>query len=319
MELIKNDDVRALVKAISSNLIRAQREEGRDLNSRNRYLEAAGSDSILLGRLLLDEYNNKVESSEYFLSAGRSFEESGALNPSRTCYEKVIEIGLLEFKDLANEGFERIEKSESEQRRINLNTKEGRLNALDHIVWKYKGLNTIQAYEFMKEDFGRELSKSTIRAYARELDERKRVVIWGGPQGRPYHIYPNLANLATRKDYYGDPTIISGEIENRVTPSFKIQFQNWKYNKEIFVLNGSKKPKWLMTVDMNAYIQNIEKLTKTGYSLKVVGVLQNPQSLAGNGYKIITSKYQDILDSRVLIDYNTGEQLYNRLDSEVSQ
>ncbi len=315
-ELIKNDEIRVLVKAISSNLIRAQREEGRDLNSRNRYLEAAGSDSILLGRLLLDEYNNKVESSEYFLSGGRSFEESGALNPSRTCYEKVIEIGLQDFRDFAKEGLERIEKPE--QRRVNLNTKEGRLNGLDHIVWKYKGLNTIQAYEYMKKDFGIELSRSTIRAYAHELEERERVAIWGGPQGRIYHIYPNLANLATRKDYYGDETIISGAIENRVTPSFKIQFQNWRYNKEIFVLNGSKRPKWLMTVDMNAYIKNLEKLTKAGYSLKVVGVLQNFQSLAVNGYKIIRSQYQDVLDSRVLIDYNTGEQLYNRLDSGVS-
>lgn len=312
-ELIKNDEIRALVKAISSNLIRAQREEGRDLNYRNRYLEAAGSDSILLGRLLLDEYNNKVESSEYFLSAGHSFEESGALNPSRTCYEKVIEIGLQDFKDIASEGLEGIEKLE--HRRIDLNTKEDRLNGLDHIVWTYKGLNTIQAVEYMKKDFGLELSRSTIRTYARELEERKRVAIWGGPQGRIYHIYPNLANLATRKDYYGDETVISGSIEDRV--SFKIQFQNWRYNKEIFVLNGSKRPKWLMTVDMNAYVKNLDKLTKIGYSLEAVGTLQDFQSLAVNGYVNIKSQYQDVLDSRILIDSNTGEQIYNRHVSEV--
>jgi len=134
MDLIKNNEIKGLVKAISSNLIRAQMEEKMDLNLRNKYLESAGSDSISIGRLLL-EFDN-VESSKYFLSAGHSFEESGAINRSRTCYEKVIEIGVGDFIDRAREGLERLDRV---NQHVDLDTKEGRLAGLDYIVWKYKG------------------------------------------------------------------------------------------------------------------------------------------------------------------------------------
>lgn len=307
MNLIKNNEIKRLVKKISSNLIRAQMEEKMNLKLRNEYLELAGSDSILLGKLLLDF--DKVESSKYFLSAGRTFEESGAINRSKTCYEKVIEIGVDDFIDKARVGLERLESLKPQ---IDLNTKEGRLNGLEYVVWKYKGLNTLESFEYLKRDFGLELSTSTIRSYARELEARNRVAIWGGPQGRIYHIYPNLANLATRKGYYGLETAISGSIEERVTPSFKIQFKNWSYNKEIFVVNGTKFQQVLMAVDMNAYIKNLDRLSKKGYAIKAVGTFLEFQSLESNGYEIIQSPYQDFFDSRVLIDRITGKQIYNR-------
>jgi hypothetical protein len=108
MNLVENAEIKRLVKVISSNLVRAQMEEKMDLHLRNKYLESAGSDSIILGRLLLGL--DKVESSKYFLSAGCSFEESGAINRSRTCYEKVIEIEVGDFIDKAKEGLERLDR-----------------------------------------------------------------------------------------------------------------------------------------------------------------------------------------------------------------
>jgi len=307
MDLIKNNEIKGLVKAISSNLIRAQMEEKRDLNLRNKYLESAGSDSIILGRLLL-EFDN-VESSKYFLSAGRSFEESGAINRSRTCYEKVIEIGVADFIDKAMAGLERLD---GVNQHIDLNTKEGRLTGLEYIVWKYKGLNTLEAAEYLKRDLGLERSTNTIRNYARELEARNRVAIWGGPQGRLYHIYPNLAYAATRKSYYGVETTISGSIEERFTPHFEIQLKNWSYNKEIFVVNGNRYQNILMAVDMNAYIKNLDRFSKKGYSIKALGSFQQFQSLASNGYEIIQSPYQDFFDSKALIDSITGKPIYNR-------
>ena len=306
MNLVKNAEIKRLVKAVSSNLIRAQMEEKMDLHLRNKYLESAGSDSIILGRLLLGL--DKVESSKYFLSAGRSFEESGAINRSRTCYEKVIEIEVGDFIDKAKEGLERLDRI---NQHIDLNTKEGRLAGLEYVVWKYRGLNTLEAVEYLKKDFGLELGMGTIRNYARELEARKRVAIWGGPQGRLYHIYPNLAYVATRKNYYGEETIISGTIEERFTPHFEIQLKNWSYNKEIFVVNGNRFQNNLLAVDMNAYIKNLDKLKK-GYAIKALGSFQEFQSLASNGYEIIQSPYQDFFDSKALIDSITGKPIYNR-------
>jgi hypothetical protein len=306
MNLIENSEIKGRVKAISSNLIRAQMEEKMVL--RNKYLESAGSDSIALGRLLLDVDN--VESSRYFLSGGRSFEESGAINCSRTCYEKVIEIGVDDFIDKAKAGLERLD---SVTQHIDLNTKEGRLTGLEYIVWNYKGLNTLDAVLYLKNDLGLELSRSTIRNYARELEARNRVAIWGGPQGRLYHIYPNLAFVATRKSYYGVETTISGLIEERVTSSyFKIQLKNWSYNKEIFVVNGNRHQNHLMAVDMNAYIKNLDRFSKKGYSIKALGSFQQFQSLASNGYELIQSPYHDFFDSKALIDSITGKPIYNR-------
>jgi len=306
MNLIKNTEIKGRVKAISSNLIRAQMEEKMVL--RNKYLESAGSDSIALGRLLLDVDN--VESSKYFLSGGRSFEESGAITCSRTCYEKVIEIGVGDFIDKAKAGLERLD---SVTQHIDLNTKEGRLTGLEYIVWNYKGLNTLQAVLYLKNDLGLERSRSTIRNYARELEARKRVAIWGGPQGRLYHIYPNLAFVATRKSYYGVETTIRGLIEERVTSSyFKIQLKNWSYNKEIFVVNGNRSQNHLMAVDMNAYIKNLDRFSKRGYSIKALGSFQPFQSLASKGYELIQSPYHDFFDSKALIDSRTGKPIYNR-------
>ena len=113
MNIVKNAEIKRLVKAVSSILIRAQMEEKMDLQLRNKYLESTGSDSIILGRLLL--VVDKVESSKYFLSAGRSFEESGAINRSRTCYEKVIEIGLGDSINKAKEGLERLDSVKETQ------------------------------------------------------------------------------------------------------------------------------------------------------------------------------------------------------------
>ena len=307
MNLVENAEIKRLVKAISSNLIRAQMEEKMDLHLRNKYLESAGSDSIILGRLLLGL--DKVESSKYFLSAGCSFEESGAINRSRTCYEKVIEIEVGDFIDKAKEGLERLDRI---NQHIDLNTKEGRLAGLEYVVWKYRGLNTLEAVEYLKKDFGLVLGMGTIRNYARELEARKRVAIWGGPQGRLYHIYPNLAYVATRKNYYGEETIISGTIEERFTPHFEIQLKNWSYNKEIFVVNGNRFQNNLLAVDMNAYIKNLDKLSTKGYSIKALGSFQQFQSLASKGYEIIQSPYQDFFDSKALIDSITGKPIYNR-------
>lgn len=308
MNLVKNAEIKRLVKAVSSNLVRAQMEEKMDLNLRNKYLELAGSDSISLGRLLLGV--DKVETSKYFLSAGRSFEESGAINSSRTCYEKVIEIEVGDFIDKAKEGLKRLDRV---NQHIDLNTKEGRLAGLEYVVWKYKGLNTLEAVEYLKKDLGLELGRATIRNYARELEARNRVAIWGGPQGRLYHIYPNLAYVATRKSYYGVETTISGSIEERVTRSyFKIQLKNWSYNKEIFVVNGNRFQNNLLAVDMNAYIKNLDRFSKKGYSIKALGSFQQFQSLASNGYEIIRSPYQDFFDSKALIDSITGKPIYNR-------
>lgn len=307
MNLVKNAEIKRLVKAVSSNLIRAQMEEKMDLHLRNKYLESAGSDSIILGRLLL-EFDN-VESSKYFLSAGHSFEESGAIGRSKTCYEKIIEIEVGDFIDKAKEGLERLDRI---NQHIDLNTKEGRLTGLEYVVWKYRGLNTLEAVEYLKKDLGLELGRGTIRNYARELEARKRVAIWGGPQGRLYHIYPNLAYVATRKKYYGEEITISGLIEKRVTRSyFKIQLKNWSCNKEIFVVNGNRFQNNLLAVDMNAYIKNLDKLKK-GYAIKALGSFQEFRSLASNGYEIIQSPYQDFFDSKALIDNSTGKPIYNR-------
>ena len=221
-----------------------------------------------------------------------------------------VKVGIDDFIDKAKEGLERLDRV---NQHIDLNTKEGRLSGLEYIVWKYKGLNTLEAVVYLKKDLGLELSRSTIRNYARELEARNRVAIWGGPQGRLYHIYPNLAYVATRKSYYGVETTISGLIEERVTlSSFKIQLKNWTYNKEIFVVNGNRFQNILMAVDMNAYIKNLDRLSKKGYALKALGSFQQFQSLAANGYEIIQLPYQDFFDSKALIDSITGKPIYNR-------
>jgi len=133
--------VRELIKTVSSNLIRVQREENRDLTNRNRYLEEAS------------------------------------------------------------------------------------------FVSTYPGLTTTRALQYFSEELDQELSPTSTRLYARELKERKRVTIWGGPQGREYHIYPNVVDLATRTGYYRKETFVQGSVESRTTEDFRIKFEKWNYNK----------------------------------------------------------------------------------------
>ncbi len=312
MILIENKKFKGLVKAINSNLMRAQMEEKGDINLRNTYLESAGFDSVKLAKLLLNA-GEKFESSSYLLSAGYSFEESGAIMQARACFKKVLNVGLDRFVEETKEGLERLKNLEKTIDNIDLNSKEGGLFALDHLIWKHGGLDTIKAAEYL-EELGCGRSTVTVRNYARELEERKRVVIWGGPQGKIYHLYPNVAELATREEHYGKETMISGSIESRVTDSFNIDFQKWDYNKEIFEINSTILPKMLITIDIEGYNKNLDRFIKQQrYPLKAIGILEDFPTLEANGYTTNQIEYHkdDVFDSNVLISI-TGDMLYNR-------
>lgn len=309
MPVDMNEQIRSLVKAVSSNLIRAQKEEGRDIARRNRYLEKAGIDSVSLAWLFLKR-NDNIASSEYLLSAAYSYETAEAFNQARACYDKIIEIGKQDFLHEARNGLFRLNHLKFDE--IDISTKEGKIAALDVLVWKYYGIKTTEAVNYFLEEFDQDVSSNSIRTYAHELKNRKRVVIWGGPQGREYHIYPNIASLATRKQFYGKKALLSGSIESRITENFQINFKNLNYNKELFLLNGSMNPKIVMAVDMDAFVQNLKSLMTPGFPVKAFGVLENFADLAGNGYVTTSKEELDVIDSNTLIDGSTDEPIYNR-------
>lgn len=309
--MLENAQMKNLVKAISSNLIRAQNEERNEKDSslRNSFLDMAGYDSVFLAKLLL-EINDSVESSRYFLSAAFSYEKSGALNQSLACFNKIKEIGEEAFITDAEEGISRINSIKKEQ--LDITTREGKLSALDYLIWKHYGLTTTDAKSYMEKEFGQDLTNDSIRAHAKKLEERKRVIIWGGPQGREYHIYPNIADLATRSQHYGRTSLFAGSIQDRVTKEFRIRFENLDYNKEIFILNSSIKPKMIMAVDMNAFVKNLRVFTTPNFSLKALGVLRKSRDLENNGYKPMLSDELDLVDSDTLFNGLTDETIYNR-------
>ncbi len=309
MILIENENYRNLVKKISSYLMRAKMEENRNINLRNKYLEIAGIFSIKLGNFLLIE-GEKIESSRYLLSAGDSFMESQAFQQSKSCFNKVIEIGISQFIDEAKEKLSLLPTKNYTD--FNFEEKEDRLHALDDLIWTINGLDTLGAMHKMQELIGIELTKTTIRNYARELEERGRIVIWGGPQGRIYHMYPNIVDLPLRHDTYGTTTIIGGSLEERMTNNFTIDFQTWNYNREIFIINGSITPKMLITIDMDGFLEHIDKLNRPHYPLKAVGTIESSSQLKKMGYQYNMNKFNDVFTSTILIDNDTGGTLYQR-------
>ncbi|MDP3104326.1 MAG: hypothetical protein Q8M95_06935 [Candidatus Methanoperedens sp.] len=275
--MFQNIDVqtRGLIKTISSNLIRAQKEENKDLTNRNRYLEKAGFDSVRLAHHLFEQRNN-TESSRYLLSAAHSYESAEAFNQARACYDKIIEIEEQDFIDKAKEGITQLSDIiKCKKEKIDYTTREGKISFLDFLVWKHRSIKTTQAMELFKSEFDEEVGAGSIRSYAHELQERRRVIIWGGPQGREYHIYPNIADLATRERYYGVDTLVAGSIESRITSKFKINFENWYFNKELFQFNEIVVPKMVIAVDMEAFVQNIVKFAAPSFSVKAFGTLEN--------------------------------------------
>lgn len=298
-----------IIKAVSSNLIRAQMEENRDTSKRNRYLEKASFESIHLSRLFLEKENN-IESSRYLISAAYSFEKAEALNQAKACYDKVIEIEHQDFIEEAKEGLSRLIKEKKGN--IDLNTREGKINAIDSLVWKYNGLTTTKLIDYFYKEFDDEIPSSTVRNYVHELQERKRVIIWGGPQGREYHIYPNVANLATRRGFYGKKTMIEGFVESRITDNFSINFEQWYYNKELFILNGKVIPKMVMAIDMTAFVNNLLTFTNSGHPIKTFGILEQFSKLANNGYETQLNEDLDVIDPDIIIDGNTEGTIYNR-------
>lgn len=301
--------VRELIKTVSSNFICAQREENGDITKRNRYLEEASFVSIHLARLLSDR-EDLIESSRYLLSAAHSYEKAGAINHAIACYEKMIEIGETDFSNDAREGLSMLKRFRMDE--IDLGTKEGKMTALDSLVWKHPGLTTTHALQYFLEEFDNKLSPTSIRSYARELEERKRVTIWGGPQGRPYHIYPNVVDLATRKGHYGKETLVQGSVESRITEDFRIKFEKWNYNKEMFILNGTIDPKVVMAVDMEGFAKNLKSFSEPGFRVSAVGILENFHALAGDGYETNLEENLDVIDSNVLIDGSTDAIIYTR-------
>ncbi|MFZ3060358.1 MAG: hypothetical protein WA102_11570 [Candidatus Methanoperedens sp.] len=307
-----DDQERGLIKTISSNLVRAQKEEKKELTDRNRYLEKAGFDSVRLAHLLFEK-ENRIEGSRYLLSAAHSYEAAEAFIQATACYDKIIELGEPDFLNRAIEGSSRLNEIKKDKKdKIDSSTREGKIAILDFLVWKHHAIKTTEAIEYFSKEFDQDVSTTSVRAYAHELEDRRRVIIWGGPQGREYHIYPNIADLATREKYYGVETLFAGSIESRITENFKINFENWYFNKELFILNETVVPKMVMTVDMEAFVQNIVKFASPGFSVKAFGTLEKFSNLADNGYEADLNKKLDVINSRALIDSFNDETIYQR-------
>lgn len=319
---INFDKINILIKSVTSNLLRAQREEHnvKDRTERNYFLDKASADSVYLAKLLLENGDNQ-ESSRYFLSAAYSYERAGAFVQSKACYDRLLEIGVPEYIEKAKKGL--ISLSSLKKDDLDLTSKEGKITALDFLIWKHNWATTTKAKAYLYEEFGLDISTGSIRLYANELKERRRVVIWGGPQGREYHIFPNMADLATRAQHYGKRSLFEGSIESRITDDFAIDFNKLIYNKEMFILNERIKPKMIMVVDEEGFVQNLDKFTANGYPMIAKGVLRQFSYLKDNGTEIQdNSNYNghrttrkdmlDVLDSEVLADGNTGEVIYEK-------
>lgn len=308
--LLDNVRITQLIKAVSSNLIRAQQEEKKDGDESliNSFLDKAGFDSVLLAKYFLKE-NDPVEGSRYLLSGAYSFEKSGAFNQALACYNKIINIGEEEFLDQATLGISRLDSIEND---LDISTKEGKIIALDFLIWKNYGLTTTSAQKSISDEFNLEVSSASIRSYAKILEERKRAIIWGGPQGREYHIYPNIADLATREKYYGQKSLFVGSIENRITDQFNVNFNNLDYNKELFILNGSIVPKMVLAVDMDAFVQNLEKFSRPPFAVKAFGELKKSTDFGENGYETTLEEELDLVDANKLYDGQTEEAIYER-------
>lgn len=308
--LIDNARIKNLIKGVSSNLIRAQQEEehGGDASLINSFLDKASFDSVLLAKFLIKE-NDLIESSRYFLSAAYSFEKSGAFNQAMACYNKIITIGEEEFLDYAKVGISQLDSIKND---LDTSTKEGKIIALDFLIWKNYGLTTTSAQRSFLDEFNQEISSASIRSYAKILEERKRAIIWGGPQGREYHIYPNIADLATREEYYGQKSLFVGSIENRITERFNINFNNLKYNKELFILNGSIIPEMVLAVDMDAFVRNLAKFSRPPFAVKAFGELKKSTDFEENGYETTLEEELDLIDANILYDGQTEETIYER-------
>ena len=318
----EREEIRILIKSVTSNLLRAQREEHNttDRTARNYFLDKASADSVYLAKLLL-EIGDHRESSRYFLSAAHSYERAAAFIQSKACYDKLLEIGVEEFIEKAKSGLDNLDSLRKDV--LDFTTKEGKISALDFLIWKHNWATTTKAKLYLYEEFGLDISTESIRLYANELKKRKRVVIWGGPQGREYHIYPNMADLATRAHHYGKKSLFEGSIESRITDKFTVDFNRLNYNKEMFILNERIKPKMIMVVDEEGFVRNLDKFAANGYPMIAKGVLRKFSYLQDNGNKIqINSKYNgqrtlsndmlDVIDSEVLADGHTGEVIYEK-------
>jgi hypothetical protein len=282
--------------------------------TRTFFLDKAGFDSVFVAKILL-EAGDPIESSEYFLSAAYSYEESGASVQAISCFNKLLDIGVDEFLDRAKEGLSRIISVKKDN--IDINKREGRIKALDFLVWKNYALTTTQAIESFSQEFNISVSDSSVRNYANILKERKRVLIWGGPQGREYNIFPNIKDLATRKDYYGKDALFPGSIESRVTKDFRVRFETLDSHKELFLINSSIMPKMVIAVDMDAFVQNVERLMTPHFSVKAIGELKRSTDLENNGYAPMINGDLDLLDSTTLYDGITDETIYERANAEV--
>jgi len=307
-EFLTNENVRELMKKVSSNLMRAQIEENRDVSVRNKYLEQAGSDSVKLGRLLI-ELGDCHEASRYFLSAAFSFKKPYAITQARACFQKVIELDEPDFVDQAKVELSQLREIEKDV--LDLETKEGRLAALDYLVWKHPAITTPKTQQLFEDEFDREINPSTMRNYAHELEKRRRIVLWGGPQGRVLHMYPNIAELATRSQHYGMTTLVSGIVGARLTNKFTIKLETLKHNKELFIINSSIVPSMLISIDMEGFVKNVKAFARPNFTLKALGSLEKFSDLVNIGYDSSRYREKDVLDSYRLIDH-TETTIYDR-------
>jgi len=204
----------------------------------------------------------------------------------------------------------------------NLDTskKEGRLTLLNVLVWKHQALNTKTAREKLSTEIGEEISLSTALNYAKELGRLRRIELWGGPQGRLYHMYPNLSLIADRSEHYGKEVSFDGVFSRRITQNFRINPRNLTTFQEMFVFNGSVNPEIFTTVDYQPFLNRMPLFLGGQFRVRVVGRLYPYKDAARMGFEPVQGGPEtleqgyDILFTEKIIDVVNNSVIYQSKD-----
>lgn len=172
-DMFKDDTILALVRSISSNLIRAQRESRKykkDSALENKYLILASMDSYCLASLLLKQGNYKI-SSRYFLSAGHSFKFIHNFKRAMLSYDKAAMVGLPEYLDDAKSGFSSSARQikmeplyEKELTRISKSI-EGRVNQQEQNQNRLSLMELVELFVTLKDASGRLSCLAKLKDY----------------------------------------------------------------------------------------------------------------------------------------------------------
>ena len=170
-------------------------------------------------------------------------------------------------------------------------TKDDKVDFLYNLVWEMGCIGTTDSIKIYKKRTNLPISEPTIVSYCRMLKYEHRILLFGGPTGRPIEMYPNNSISLNRKSSYAKVNFFEGilTIKNNL---FKPVWESPKRkNTNVYEIENGNDPRVFALIEPGISIsqkyKNSGGISKMPSKLGVEGKLFPLEVMPQYGFELV--------------------------------